>query len=528
MTLDTALSLAASALRATNARLDTTARNIAAADIPGATAHYRTAQAFVGGTETIGLLSSVARRDIDFAMQQKYWRSEAVHASADAKSAILRALDRVSGPPEAEASIAGALTRLQSAFMALRSNPASTVGQTEVVALAREFAAQLNGFSEAIQRERNTAHSRMVALVQEANSALAEIGRLNDAIVRATQAGQTTAELEDKRDAAIRVVARALDARPIEGKDGAVTLVTRNGLTLPLRGDALSLENGNIGATTYPGGGMPLLYLNNGLAPPPVLGLRDLGGAVGGLMELRDITLPLRQAELDEIAQKLARRFDQQGLRLFSRADGTIPVENGVDQTGYIGFAREIQVYPAIVSNPALVRDGTHVVPGGTPPAFPGGTPNASPVPAGDPFAPNPPGGPAGFDAVIDRVLEFALGDRRSPTQPHNPIFLVTGLGPDPGNPLANGLGTGGNVSLGRFLTDVLSRHAVETNRLSAEVERAGNVRDFLFARIQERSGIDVDKEMANMLALQQAYAANAKVLTVVQTMWDTLLAAVR
>lgn len=209
-------------------------------------AHVPTgAQAFVGGTETIGLLSSVARRDIDFAMQQKYWRSEAVHASADAKSAILRALERVSGPPEAEASVAGALTRLQSAIMALRSNPASTVGQTEVVALAREFAAQLNGFSDAIQRERNTAHSRMVALVQEANSALAEIGRLNNVIVRATQAGQTTAELEDKRDAAIRVVARALDARPIEGKDGAVTLV-------------------------------------NGLAPPPVLGLRDLGRAVGG------------------------------------------------------------------------------------------------------------------------------------------------------------------------------------------------------------------------------------------------------
>lgn len=528
MSLDAALSLAASALRSANARLDTTARNIAAADIPGATTHSRSAKAFVSGPNTIGVLTSVARRDIDFALQQTYWRNTGLHASAEAKTNILRALDRVSGSPESETSLAGGLSRLTSAFAALRTNPASTVAQGEAVAMARDLAASLNGFSEAIQRERNNAHSRMVFLAQEANSALAEIGRLNEAIVKATQAGQTTAELEDKRDVALQTVARALDARPIPGRDGAITLVTRNGMTLPLQADALSLVNANIGATTYPGGGMPLLTINNGISPPPALTARDLGGAIGGLMELRDVILPLRQAELDEIAQKLARRFDQQGLRLFSRADGTIPVENGVDQTGYVGFAREIQVYPAILTNPALVRDGTHTIPGGTPPAFPGGTPNASPAPAGDPFTPNPPGGPAGFDALIDRVLTFALGDRRSPTQPHDPVFLVTGLGPDPANPLANGLGTGGNVPLGRFVSDVLSRQAVETNGISADVDRTAATRDFVFARIQERSGIDVDREMANMLALQQAYAANAKVISTVQTMWDTLLNAVR
>jgi flagellar hook-associated protein 1 FlgK len=529
MSLDSVLSLASSALRSTNARLDTTMRNISAADVPGATTHSRPMRAFVAGDATIAVLTTAARRDVDFAMQRSFWRNDALNASADARTNSLRALERVSGPPESEASLAGALARMTESFAALRANPASPVLQTSVIGAARDLAASLNGASDAIQRERNNAHSRMVSLVRETNGALGEIGRLNEAIVRATQAGQTTAELEDRRDEAIRVVARALDARPIPGKDGAVTLVTRNGLTLPLADNALSLQDANIGPTTYPGGGMPELQVNNGIAPPPALGLRDLGGSIGGLMELRDNTLPLRQAELDEIAQKLARRLDQQGLRLFSRQDGTIPVENGVDQTGYVGFAREIQVYPAILATPALLRDGTHTIPGGTPPAFPGGTPNPSPPPGGDPFTPNPPGGPADFDALLDRVLTFALGERRSPTQPHNPVFLTTSLGPDPvNNPLSNGLGTGGNVSLARFVSDVLSRHAVETNRVSAEVERTATARDYIFERIQERSGIDVDREMANMLALQQAYAANAKVISAVQTMWDTLLDAVR
>ena len=528
MSLDSVLSLASSALRSTNARLDTTMRNISAADVPGATTHTRAAKTFAAGGAAIGLLTTVARRDVDFAMQQSYWRNEALNASADAKAGILQALERVTGAPEAEASPAGLLGKLREAFVALRTDPASPVNQTSLVQAARNMAAGLNTASEAVQRERNNAHSRMVSVVREVNRSLGEIGRLNDQIVRATQAGQTTAELEDKRDESIKLVARALDARPIPGKDGAVTLVTRNGLTIPLTDTAFSLQDANIGPTTYPGGGMPILTMNNGVSPPPTIDLSQLGGTLGGLMELRDNTLPLRQAELDEIAQKLARRLDQQGLRLFSRPDGTIPVENNLDQTGYVGFAREITVYPAIITNPSLVRDGTHAIPGGTPPPFPGGSPNPSPLPGGTAFTPNPPGGPADFDILLDRILTFALGDRRDATNPHNPVFLTNGLGPDPLNPLSNGLATGGNVTLGRFVADALSRQSVETNTVASQVQTTAATRDFLFERIQERSGIDVDREMANMLALQQSYAANAKVISAVQTMWDTLLDAVR
>ena len=40
--------------------------------------------------------------------------------------------------------------------------------------------------------------------------------------------------------------------------------------------------------------------------------------------------------------------------------------------------------------------------------------------------------------------------------------------------------------------------------------------------------GVDPDAEMAAMVGLQNAYAANARVLGTVQAMWDSLLAAVR
>jgi flagellar hook-associated protein 1 FlgK len=45
---------------------------------------------------------------------------------------------------------------------------------------------------------------------------------------------------------------------------------------------------------------------------------------------------------------------------------------------------------------------------------------------------------------------------------------------------------------------------------------------------LQQREGVDVDREMADLLQLQNAYAANARVLAAVQEMWDALLRSAR
>ena len=40
-----------------------------------------------------------------------------------------------------------------------------------------------------------------------------------------------------------------------------------------------------------------------------------------------------------------------------------------------------------------------------------------------------------------------------------------------------------------------------------------------------EEYGVDVDEEMARLMELQAAYAANARVITIVQELLDTLMA---
>jgi flagellar hook-associated protein 1 FlgK len=42
--------------------------------------------------------------------------------------------------------------------------------------------------------------------------------------------------------------------------------------------------------------------------------------------------------------------------------------------------------------------------------------------------------------------------------------------------------------------------------------------------RVNDASGVNVDQEMANLIALQTAYGANARVMTALRDMIDTLL----
>ena len=54
--------------------------------------------------------------------------------------------------------------------------------------------------------------------------------------------------------------------------------------------------------------------------------------------------------------------------------------------------------------------------------------------------------------------------------------------------------------------------------------DRAATLRDALQSKFNARSGIDTDQEMANMITLQNAYAANARVISTIQSMWSSLL----
>ena len=59
-------------------------------------------------------------------------------------------------------------------------------------------------------------------------------------------------------------------------------------------------------------------------------------------------------------------------------------------------------------------------------------------------------------------------------------------------------------------------------------VGRATSLGELLTGRINARSGVDIDAEVAAMVQLQTAYGVNARVISTIQAMWDSLFNAVR
>jgi flagellar hook-associated protein 1 FlgK len=89
------------------------------------------------------------------------------------------------------------------------------------------------------------------------------------------------------------------------------------------------------------------------------------------------------------------------------------------------------------------------------------------------------------------------------------------------------GIGTSASPfssSLGAFLRQVISQQAEAATSANNLKQGQDIVLSSLQQRFNDSSGVNVDQEMANLLTLQNSYAANARVLSAVKDMLDTLL----
>jgi flagellar hook-associated protein 1 FlgK len=507
MSLDLALSAARSGLRLLDRQMARAADDIANAGTAGHTRKIVDGTALVGAGTGLGVRTTLARRDVDFALTAAADRARGEAAAGQFRLGLLQGVEAAHGVPEDGDSIGGLLSALHAELVSLREAPADAIRRGAVVRAGEELAARFNTVSDAIGQARQAAQDGLVTEVAAANEAVAEIAALTDDIRREIGSGRSAAALEDKRDLAVARLSESIELNVIRREDGNLTLIARGGMVLPLDGSRpFSVAPATVGANSFHGGAgtLPGVML---LGQDVTRGLA--GGRLAAAAELRDATLPRMAAELDLAAAHLATRFDAQGLRLFTDAAGAVPA-TGVPYAGsaMVGFAGVVRVNAAVAADPALVRDGTHAVV-----AVPGG-PTA--------FTPNPTGA-AGFSTLVDRLLDFTFGAEVAPgaAQPGIP---TTGLGPD--GLLASSLS--GLRTLESYGAALVAEHGAERARTEEAGSRAASFRDLLSDRMEERSGVDVDKEMAAMVQLQTAYGVNARVVSTVQAMWDSLFGAVR
>lgn len=487
MNIDAALSIANSGLASINAQLAVVSHNVANASTPGYVEEAVPVRSVDASGQGMGVFTGPATRSVDdSALLQSVLTQNAATANLQTTSTALSAVESADGTPGDGTDLNSLLGKLQDAFSTLLNDPSNQTQQSAVVSSAASLAQGLNSRSETITAQRQSAQDDIVTSVNTINADLASIGAISNQIIAAKSAGQSTADLQNQRDQQIASLSQLIDVQVLPQSNGDVLLTTGSGLELPIHSSTppLSTLDASVGPESYYPSTLPGIALNGTDVTHAIT-----GGQLGADIKLRDSTLPTEQAGLDEFAEGLATQFASQGLTLFTDGSGSVPTSSGPPvQSGYIGFAATIQVNPAVQATPSAVRDGTP-------------SENASDA--------------AGFNSVILNVLHNTFGTGAS--------FNTTGLGPAGWLSLSFSSPT----SLSGFAVDLSGALASASANASNQLQTEQGVQSTLQNQLTSKTGVSLDAEMSHMIALQNAYGANARVLGTVQSMFSDLLNAV-
>jgi flagellar hook-associated protein 1 FlgK len=502
--LSAAVGIATGGLAAINTDFGVISNNLANANTVGYSAEQATQSDLDASGQGIGVRSGPTGLVQDQALQNQLNGQTATASGAQVTDAALANLQPVLGSVGGSDDLGSLVGALQTGFSSLLNDPSSASQQGAVVTAAQSLATQINTISQAYGQARQSAQDAIGHDIDTLNASLNEIGDLSGQIVALQAQGKSTADLLNLRNAQTTAIAGLVSANFVTQPNGDMQVFTTGGAQLPTRGAALSIATAQTGATLYyPGGGLPGIMLG-GTDITAQMG----GGAIGASLALRDTTLPTYQSELDEFSDNLATRFQAQGLTLFSDGSGQVPASAGPPaQLGYVGFASTITVNPQVAATPSLVRDGTQAVAG-----------SATGASA---FTPNPTGA-AGFSTMIQRVLDYALGDQVQDTVPQ-PGAATAGLGPS-GTLTAPFSGQG---AIGDFANALTASQASDSANAAVDAKDATSTQTALAASVQTATGVNMDAQLSLMVQLQNAYGANAKVISTIQQMYTQLLQAV-
>ena len=103
---------------------------------------------------------------------------------------------------------------------------------------------------------------------------------------------------------------------------------------------------------------------------------------------------------------------------------------------------------------------------------------------------------------------------------------VVTALNTSDRNFIAVGLSLT-NVSYKGLMSGIIGTSNSNAKIVSDNAKLNADTLQMTEQRYQQETGVNLDEELANLQLLQNAYAASARLITVIQTLFDTLQAAV-
>lgn len=480
MSISSALNNAISGLTANSRIAEVTSSNLANALTDGYGRRSVELSALQLGNVGGGVRVDSITRFSDAGLLSDRRLADAALQGQERSTNMLTRLEQSLGGPEDPTGVGARLAAFETALISASSDPASDMRLSTAVSRLDDVTQTLQDNTRSVQGLRQEADAAIARDIDVLNAALLQVEAMNADIVRLSGSGNDPSALLDARQNVVDQIAGIVPIREMPRDNGAIGLITTSGTTLldsnavqfgftptPTITADMTLTSGALSGITVDG--VPL---------DPTTGIGRLdGGSLGASFAMRDQTLVDVQSSLDGIAVDLIARFqDPANDPTLAPGDlGVLTDQGGVlDLADTVGLAGRISINaaidPAAGGNPSLLRDGLN---------------------SGAP-------GPIGSSAQLNNwiaALDVARADM-------------------PGAPTQTAAGR-----TAVFTAQIGATRLAAEEQLSFTAARWDTLREAELA-----NGVDTDLELQMLLRVEQAYAANAKVIQTVDFMMQRLM----
>jgi flagellar hook-associated protein 1 FlgK len=226
----------------------------------------------------------------------------------------------------------GGLNDLLSQFFAawhdLANNPTGAGERQTLLSRGLNLAEAVNSRADQLVQERLSLLQQVGPTIDEINSHSARIAELTREIVESEANGHTANDLRDQRDLEIAKLSELVGVRTYTTGDGNLSVTLPNGL--PLVQGVLSW---NLTYQLSPADTVELIWQGPGGINESIPAGQLTGGKLAALIQTRDELIPKYQQDLDQLARDIITAINNQhsqgvGLELFSQTTGTYQVSD--------------------------------------------------------------------------------------------------------------------------------------------------------------------------------------------------------
>lgn len=351
MSIGEILGAAVSGMSAAQAGLKTVSTNIANVGTPGYARERANQSAAVHGGRVTGVVVGEPTRIADKFLEAAVYRRANDLGNSKVTASYLDRMQTLLGAPGSESGIPARLNAINSAAIAMTGALGAEQNAADFIARTTDAIGTLQRLDTDISMLTGDVDAETGLTVERINALLKQIHSLNDAVSRLDGLGRSAAGTADQRNNAVQELSSLLAVTVREQPNGRLLIETAGGAPLlDTRMRLLSYPTSKSGSgaalAEYPG--IDIRFATESGALGAATGDRiessAVGGKLGGLLELRDRTLPGFRDQLGTLFTGLARAINGASNAASSvpppnRLNGSTTALATSDRLGFTGAA---------------------------------------------------------------------------------------------------------------------------------------------------------------------------------------------